>query len=36
MKKFETPEIEVTNIAVADVITTSPEIENGENMTDKG
>lgn len=36
MKKFETPEIEVTNIAVADVITTSTEIENGENMTDKG
>lgn len=35
MKKFETPEIDVTNIAVADVITTSGP-QNDENMTDKG
>lgn len=36
MNKFETPEIEITKLDVADVITTSNWIENGENMTDKG
>ena len=36
MKKFETPEISIEKFDVADVITTSFEIENEENMTDKG
>ena len=36
MKKFVTPEVEIMKFSVADVITTSPEIENGDNMTDKG
>ena len=37
MKKFETPEIEVMNIVVEDVITTSPEIggAGGDNELDE-
>ena len=36
MKKFVTPEVEIMKFSVADVITTSDDVENGENMTDKG
>ena len=34
--KFEYPEISVIKFDVEDVITTSGDIENEENMTDKG
>ena len=34
MKKFETPEIEITNLEVEDVITTSPVV--GDNQTPFG
>lgn len=33
MKKFETPEIEVTRFEVSDVIATSPDVEVGDNQT---
>jgi hypothetical protein len=36
VKKFETAELEVIKFNVEDVITTSNDVENGENMTDKG